>query len=115
MRKTTLLLATLILLCVAGTASAQECSSCSAPCTSSTGVDNFECDYTTLGNFGECNNRPNCGGCRGWLYAHCFPIAEVSPAAPAPLLGVKKVTAVVVRHDPNPVTQPYQIAALSRR
>ena len=114
MRKTTLLLATLFLLCLAGTASAQECSSCDLPCTSSTGIDRFICDYDGQGDYGECNSRPDCGGCRGWFYAHCGPFAEVSPNAPAPLLGVKKVTAVVVRHDPKPVPQPYQIAALSR-
>lgn len=115
MRKITLLLATLILLCLAGTMSAQECSSCNIPCTSSTGIDRFECDYATLGNYGECNNRPDCGGCRGWFYAHCFDLmADAAPDASAPLLGVKKVTAVVVRHDPTPVTEPYQIATLSR-
>lgn len=113
MRKTTLLLATLILLCLAGTAGAQECSSCDIPCTGPYG-DRFECDYDGEGNYGECNTRPDCRGCFGWFYAHCDWFGEVSPNTPEPLLGVKKVTAVVVRHDPNPVSQPYQIATLSR-
>ena len=113
MRKTILLLATLILLCLAGTVSAQECSSCDIPCTGPYG-DRFECDYDGEGNYGQCTTRPDCRGCFGWFYAHCGPIAEVSPTEPAPLLGVKKVTAVVVRHDPNPVRQTYQIATLSR-
>lgn len=114
MRKTTLLLSTLILLCLGGIASAQECSSCDAPCTSALGVDGFECDYDGQGNYGECRNRGDCIGCRGWFYAHCDGFAEHSPKTAEPLLGVKKVTAVVVRHDPNPVTQPYQIATLFR-
>ena len=113
MRKTTLLLATLILLCLAGTASAQECSSCDLPCEGSLGP-NFECDYDGEGNYAQCTSRPDCRGCFGPFYPHCDWIAEVSPNAPAPLLGVQKVTAVVVRHDPNPVRQPYQIATLSR-
>lgn len=114
MRKTILLLATLILLCLAGTVSAQECSSCNIPCTGPFG-NRFECNYDGLGNYYQCTTRPDCRGCFGPFYAHCGPIAEVSPNAAEPLLGVKKVTAVVVRHDPNPVTQPYRIAALSRR
>lgn len=113
MHKTTWLLAALMLLCLAGTATAQECSSCDLPCTGPYG-DNFECDYDGEGNYGECNTRANCRGCFGWFYAHCDWIGEASPNEAAPLLGVRKVTAVVVRHDPNPVAQPYQIAALSR-
>ena len=113
MRKTTLLLATLILLCLAGTASAQECSSCDLPCEGPYGP-NFECDYDGEGDYWECITRANCRGCFGSLYPHCDWVGEVSPDAAAPLLGVQKVTAVVVRHDPNPVSQPYQIATLSR-
>ena len=112
MRKIFLLLATLILLCLAGAASAQECSSCDFPCEGPYGP-NYECDYDGEGNYGQCTTRPNCRGCFGWFYAHCDWFAELAPSEPAPLLGVQKVTAVVVRHDPKPVTATYQIA-LSR-
>lgn len=112
MRKTFLLLATLILLALAGTASAQECSNCSQPCTGPYG-DDFECNYFDWGPYGQCNSRPDCTGCRGWFSQSCFMFAEVAPKEPEPLLGVQRVKSVVVRHDPKPVEQPVQIA-LSR-
>lgn len=110
MRKITLLLATLILLALAGTASAQECSNCNLPCWGPNG-EGVECNYDGSGSYGQCTSRPDCSGCRGWFSASCTWFAELAPAEPEPLLGVQRVTAVVVRHDPKPIKeQPYQIA-----
>lgn len=113
MRKITLLLATLILLTLAGTASAVECSSCTLPCWGPNG-ENVQCNYDGNGPYGACTNRPGCAGCRGWFAQQCVWFGELAPAEPEPLLGVQRVTSVVVRHDPKPIEQqPYQIA-LSR-
>jgi hypothetical protein len=113
MRNTTLLLATLILLAVAGTASAVECSNCNAPCEGPNGPG-VECNYDGSGSYGQCTSRLGCTGCKGWFAQQCIWFAELAPAEPEPLLGVQRVTSVVVRHDPKPLEQqPYQIA-LSR-
>lgn len=115
MRKIPLLLTTLILLSLAGTASAVECSDCSYPCTGPYG-DNYECDYWAWGPYGQCTTRPNCRGCFGWFAQECLWFAsndELAPKQDEPFLGVQRVTAVVVRHDPKPVQAPVQLA-LSR-
>jgi hypothetical protein len=112
MRKFTLLFATLILLALAGTASAVECSSCTEPCTGPYG-DNFQCSYDGNGPYGQCTSRANCRGCFGWFAQQCLYFADLrlESEKPEPLLGVRRVTAVVVRHDPRPVEPPYQLAA----
>ena len=111
MRKVTLILSTLVFFALAGAASAS-CISCNDPCTGPSGP-NFRCNDDNMGIYGGCNNRPNCKGCIGWIDQACLPSAEadLAPEPLQPLLGVSRVTAVVVRHDPTPV-QPaaYQLA-----
>lgn len=114
MRYTMLLLGTLLFLALAGTASAQ-CYGCNVPCEGPEGP-NYECNYWhSTGYYGECWNLEPCGGCIGWFDRSCFESAELQPKEPAPLLGVQRVTAVVVRHDPAPVRRPEPIqVALAR-
>lgn len=114
MRKTTLLFAILILLAVAGNASAAaECSNCNWPCTGPYG-DDYECNYDGSGPYGQCTSLADCNGCMGWFAQECTWFAEMAQPEPQPLLGVQRVTAVVVRHDPKPVEPTFHIAVLSR-
>jgi len=112
MRKATLLFATLLLFALAGTASA-DCISCNEPCTGPYG-NNYVCNDDGQGIYGGCTNRANCRGCIGWIDQDCYywgaNSEQLEPESPAPLLGVQRVTSVVVRHDPAPVAQPVQIA-----
>lgn len=107
-----LVFASLLMLAFAGTAEAT-CISCNSPCEDIYGP-NYECNDDGMGYYGDCWNREPCRGCMGWFDQWCtwYGKNEVEPQAPAPLLGVQRVTQVVVRHDPTPVTNSaeYQVA-----
>lgn len=107
MRKLTLLLGTLLFVALAGTAGAQ-CYDCDVPCYGPAGPG-YECNWMPgSGYMGDCWNIGDCEGCNGWFDQGCiwFGDQQLQPKEPAPLLGVSRVTSVVVRHDPTPVRRP---------
>ena len=111
-----LFLAILVSLALATPASAS-CYGCTSPCEGPQGPD-YECNYTWgSGFYGDCFNLGDCEGCTGWFDSSCWPLAsnELEPAPAEPLLGVKRVTQVVVRHDPTPLARPAPVQIASIR
>jgi hypothetical protein len=107
------LFASLLFLALAGTAGAT-CISCNSPCEGPNGPS-FECNDDGLGPYGSCTNLTPCRGCRGFFDFDCLNFsAELMPAPQAPLLGVRHVTAVVVRTDAKPADRPAYRVALAR-
>jgi hypothetical protein len=105
MRNFTLLVGAVLLLALAGTASAQ-CYGCNSPCI---GPSWYECNYqSSSGYYGDCWNRGDCEGCDGWIDGSCLGFfgEDLQPKEPEPLLGVLEVKLVAVRHDPAPVRRP---------
>lgn len=109
-----LVFASMLILAFAGTAEAT-CISCNIPCEDIYGP-NYECNDDGMGIYGSCRNITPCRGCRGWFDQWCtwYGATNLEPKEPAPLLGVHRVTAVVVRHNPEPVTPAAYQLALAR-
>lgn len=109
-------LAVLVSLALATPASAR-CYGCNVPCEGPSGP-NYECDYTWgSGPYGDCVNLGSCEGCLGWFDRSCWELAsiELEPQPAEPLLGVKRVTQVIVRHDPTPLPRPTPVQIASIR